>query len=74
MADALRSGRSVREDVGVQISPSAPSVGACSSVGLERSPAEAQVVGSRPAKRARLNEFPKVEGFLGIIWAVSSVG
>jgi hypothetical protein len=61
MADALRSGRSVRKGVGVQISPSAPSARACSSVGLERSPAEAQVVGSSPTKRA----IPR---------AVSSVG
>jgi hypothetical protein len=51
MADALRSGRSVRKGVGVQISPSAPYRCACSSVGLERSPAEAQVVGSSPTKR-----------------------
>ena len=53
MADALRSGRSVRKGMGVQLSPSAPGrERACSSVGLERSPAEAQVVGSSPAKRA----------------------
>jgi hypothetical protein len=52
MADALRSGRSVRKGVGVQISPSAPCIAcACSSVGLERSPAEAEVVGSSPTKR-----------------------
>ena len=64
MADALRSGRSVRKDVRVQISPSALCdysnavsdvyKGACSSVGLERSPAEAEVVGSRPSKRATI--------------------
>ena len=72
MADALRSGRSVRKDVRVQISPSAlcdyskvetggysnavrgVHKGACSSVGLERSPAEAEVVGSRPSKRATI--------------------
>ena len=56
MADALRSGRSVRKGVGVQLSPSAPEKdrrnGACSSIGLERSPAEAEVVGSSPTKRA----------------------
>ncbi len=50
MADALRSGRSTRKGVRVQISPSAP-FGACSSVGLERSPAKAEVVGSSPTKR-----------------------
>ena len=52
MADALRSGRSARKGVGVQISPSAPLVSACSSVGLERSPAKAEVVGSSPPRRA----------------------
>jgi hypothetical protein len=51
MADALRSGRSVRKGMRVQISPSAPCTSASSSVGLERSPAKAEVVGSSPTWR-----------------------
>ncbi len=52
MADALRSGRSARKGMGVQISPSAPRVRALvAQFGLERSPAEAEVVGSSPTKR-----------------------
>ena len=37
--------------VRVQISPSAPFLCACSSVWIERSPAEAEVEGSSPSKR-----------------------
>ena len=60
-ADALRSGRSARTGVWVQIPPSAPSYimpgsqqlieRACSSGWIERIPAEDEVVGSSPAKR-----------------------
>ena len=58
MADALRSGRSVRTDMWVQLPPSARAC-ACSSVGLECSPAEAEVVGSNPTRRAnRQQGFP----------------
>src|SRR3989304_2198591 len=62
MADALRSGRSVRKGVWVQIPPSAPDCTggqamapisrARSSVRIERSPAEAEGVGSGPTERA----------------------
>ena len=49
MADALRSGRSVRKDVWVQIPPSAPYAPVAQRI--ERSPAEAEVVGSNLTRR-----------------------
>ena len=64
MADALRSGRSVRKGVRVQIPPSAPVVTPCGSVRalvaqwIERYPAEVEAVGSSPAKRAILSCSP----------------
>ena len=71
-ADALRSGRSARKGVWVQIPPSAPSsrqlitgrppqaVGsrfhALVAQRIERSPAEAEAVGSSPTKRALMRD------------------
>jgi hypothetical protein len=59
MADALRSGRSVLTGVWVQIPPSAPFEGepggfveyAPVAQRIERSPAEAEAVGSNPTRR-----------------------
>ena len=65
MEDALRSGRSARKGVWVQIPPSAGHC-ACSSAWIERSPAEAEVAGSSPARRAF-----ELYGF--VFGAVSSV-
>ena len=69
MADALRSGRSVRKGMRVQISPSAVSnlkqvedeeLAPVAQFGLERSPAEAEVAGSSPTRRATImvTHFP----------------
>ena len=73
MADALRSGRSVLTDVWVQIPPRhqrRPLLALVIGIGklehalvaqwIERCPAEAEVVGSNPAKRAITRQFPSL--------------
>src|SRR5207244_13143316 len=51
-ADALRSGRSARNGRGGSNPPFGTNTRARSSVWIERSPAEAEVVGSSPTERA----------------------